>query len=183
MKTAGIVLLLAALPAAAQIAPRLGAPAAAVATDQSRIPLDIIRNLERGFDAKLESLRPEPMNVMGATRGLYLPGYGLVLTAELDLALTPTAGGLLRRVITPADVTAVHQKKLAQLPLLEKMMRDLMADSARQADTMPENERIVLAIRLWFQSYEDRSGLPSQLLMTADRKSAMAGQITEVATR
>ena len=139
MRTAGIVLLLAAWPAAAQFAARPGAPAAAaaVSTEQSRLSLDAIRNLERIFDAKIESVRSEPMNVMGATRGLYLPGYGLVLTAELDLTLTPTAGGLFRRVITPAETVAIHQKKLAQLPMLEQLMRDAVAASARQAEQDP----------------------------------------------
>jgi hypothetical protein len=178
MRTAGIVLLLAALPAAAQMAARpVTAPAP---SDPARISLDTVRGLERTFDAKLDSVQPQPVNVMGATRGLYLPGYGLVLTAELDLTLTPTAGGLLHRVITPADAAAIHQRKLAQLPVLQKLMRDMVAAAARQVDTMPDNERIVLSVRLWYQAYEDRSGLPSQLLMAADRKSAMSGQIMEV---
>ena len=190
MKTAALALLLAAWPAAAQIAVRPGAPpaaasaaaasAAAYLTDQSRLSLDVVRNLERDFDARLDAVRPEPINVMGATRGLYLPGYGLVLTAELDLTLTPTADGLLRRVITPADAAAIHQRKLAQLPVIERLMRDMVAASARQAGALPDNERIVMAVRLWYQSFEDRTGLPSQILMTADRKSALSGQIMEV---
>lgn len=193
MKTAALALLLAAWPAAAQIAVRPGAPpaaasaatasAAAYLTDQSRLSLDVVRNLERDFDARLDAVRPEPINVMGATRGLYLPGYGLVLTAELDLTLTPTAGGLLRRVITPADAAAIHQRKLAQLPVMERLMRDMLAASARQAGALPDNERIVMAVRLWYQSFEDRTGLPSQILMTADRKSALSGQIMEVQSR
>jgi hypothetical protein len=181
MRTAGIVLLLAALPAAAQVAAR---PVASVASiDQPPLSLDVVRNLERVFDAKLDSAQPQPINLMGATRGLYLPGYGLVFTAELDLTLTPTAGGLLHREITPADVAAIHQRKLAQLPVLQRLMRDMIAASARQAGTMPDNERIVVAVRLWCQAFEDRTGLPSQILMTADRKSAMSGQILEVATK
>ena len=146
---------------------------------------EISRAAETAFDAyaKLDSAQPQPINLMGATRGLYLPGYGLVFTAELDLTLTPTAGGLLHREITPADVAAIHQRKLAQLPVLQRLMRDMIAASARQAGTMPDNERIVVAVRLWCQAFEDRTGLPSQILMTADRKSAMSGQILEVATK
>jgi hypothetical protein len=181
MRIAGILMLLAALPAAAQVTAR---PAAAVASiDQPRLSLDVIRNLERAFDAKLESVRPEPMNVMGATRGLYLPGYGLVFTAELDLAITPTASGLFRREITPAEIAAIHVKKVAQLPVLQALMRDMVTASAQKADMLPDNERIVVVIRMWCQAYEDRTGLPSQVLMTADRKSALSGHIMEVSSR
>jgi hypothetical protein len=123
------------------------------------------------------------MNVMGATRGLYLPGYGLVLTAELDLTLTPAANGLFRRVFTPAETASIHQKKMDQVPVLERLMRDAVTAAARQADPVPENERIVLAVRLWYQGFEDRSGLPSQILMSADRKSAASGQIMEVQSK
>jgi len=206
MKTAGILLLLAAWPGNAQFAtPPGGAHAAApggahaaapggaqaaarpaggpASAEPPRIPLDAIRTLERAFDEKIASVRPEPMNVMGAARGLYLPGYGLVFTAELDLAMTPASGGLFHRVFSPAERTAIHDKKLAQLPILEQLMRDMLTASAQKADTMPDGERIVLAVRLWCQAFEDRTGLPSQILMAADRKSAISGHILEVATR
>ena len=48
---------------------------------------------------------------------------------------------------------------------------------------MPESERIVLAVRFWYQTWEDQTRLPSQILMTADRKSAMAGNIKEESSK
>jgi hypothetical protein len=190
MRIAGILLLLTALPGNAQFAaPPGGAQAAArpaasaAPIQQPGIPLDAIRTLERAFDAKIASVRPEPMNVMGAARGLYLPGYGLVFTAELDLAMTPAAGGLFRREFSAAERTAIHDKKLAQVPVLEQLMREMVAASAQKADTMPDSERVVLAVRIWCQAFEDRTGLPNQILMAADRKSAISGHILEVATR
>jgi len=180
MRSAGIWLLLAALPACAQIVKR---PAAAVASiDRPRFSLDVIYNLEDAFDAKLESSGPERMHVMGATRGLYLPGYGLVFTAELDLTFTPMPGGVVPRQITPEERITYHAKKLQQLPLLQHLMREMVTGSAQKLDPMPEGERIVLAIRLWYQGWEDQTQLPSQILMTADRKSAMAGHM-EVSTQ
>jgi hypothetical protein len=195
MKTAVIALLLAALPAAAQMAASPVAPSAqmpakppaftavAPAPDQYRFSLDTIRGLERTLDAKLGSIRPEPINLMGATRGLYLPGYGLVFTAELDLVQTPTAGGLFRREIKPTDVTSVHTRKLAQLPVLEQLLRDMVTAAAQKANPMPDNEHVVVAVRLWYQAFEDQTGLPSQIRMSADRKSAISGQIAEVTSK
>ena len=195
MKTAALALLLASLPAAAQMAARPVSPSAQMpakpplnsavvpAPDPSHFSLDSIRMIERTLDAKLGSIRTEPINLMGATRGLYLPGYGLVFTAELDLVQTPTAGGLFRREITPADVTSVHKRKVAQLPVLEQLMRDMVTAAAKNANPMPDNERVVVAVRLWYQAFEDTSGLPTQISMSADRKSAISGQIAEVTSK
>ncbi len=185
MKTAAFALLLSALPAAAQMAAKPPVTTAAIvsAPDQSRLSLDAIRNLERALDTKLTSIRPEAINLMGATRGLYLPGYGLVFTAELDLVQAPTAGGLFRREITPTDITSVHARKVAQLPVLEQLLRDMVTSAAQKANPMPDNERIVVAVRLWYQAYEDTTGLPSQIRMSADRKSAISGQIAEVISK
>jgi hypothetical protein len=107
----------------------------------------------------------------------------MVFTAEADLTLTPTAGGLFRREITAADRVSIHEKKLAQVPVLEQLMRDTLAAIAQKADAMPDNERIVVAVRLWYQGFEDQAGLPSQIRMTADRRSAIAGQIAEVISK
>ena len=40
-----------------------------------------------------------------------------------------------------------------------------------------EADQIVVAVRLWYQSWEDTTGLPSQIVMRADRRSAAAGTI------
>jgi len=150
----------AALPAAAQVAAR---PVAAVASiDQPPLSLDVVRNLERVFDAKLDSAQPQPINLMGATRGLYLPGYGLVFTAELDLTLTPTAGGRVAPRNHSRRRGRHSPEETGQLPVLQRLMRDMIAASARQAGTMPDNERIVVAVRLWCQAFEDRTGLPTR---------------------
>ena len=186
MRTAGFWLLLAALPACAQVAagPVAAKPAPTFASiGQPRFSLDVIHQLEDSFDARLDSAGTERMHVMGGTRGLYLPGYGLVFTAELDLTFTPMPGGLVRREITPADRTTYHTKKLQQLAVLQRLMREMVTASVQKVDPMPENERIVLAVRLMYQSWEDQTDLPRQILMTADRKSALAGQIAEVSTK
>ena len=114
---------------------------------------------------------------------MYIPGYGLVFTAELDLMVTPAAGGLLNRKFTPAETAGIHEKKLAQLPLLQQLMRDIVTSTAQKVDIIPDSEHVVFAVRLWYQAFEDQTRLPHQILMTADRKSAMAGQIMEVSSK
>jgi hypothetical protein len=191
MRTAGLWLLLAALPACAQIVKRPAAAqiaerpavAAVASINQAHFSLNVITYLEAYFDGKLQAAGPERMRMMGETRGVYLPGYGLVFTAEVDLAVTPIAGGIVRHEITPAEIVTFHQKKLEQLVVVSRLMREMLTVSAQKADLLPDNERIVVAVRLMYQSWEDQTHLPRQILMTADRKSAIAGQIREELTQ
>jgi hypothetical protein len=42
---------------------------------------------------------------------------------------------------------------------------------------LPPNEKVVVAVRLFYMDWEDKNGLPNQIVMTADRASAVAGKI------
>ena len=44
---------------------------------------------------------------------------------------------------------------------------------------IPDNQLVVVAVRLAYLNWEDTSGLPGQILMRADRRSALAGDIKE----
>ena len=91
MKYAALILV--ALPAFAQISTR-PTPAAAVPKTGAvsvkqfptpRIPLSSFVTLERTFDSKLAQMGAgaEPIDLLGATRGIYLEGYGVVFTTEM----------------------------------------------------------------------------------------------------
>jgi len=178
-----LILLAAALPAFAQMIAR--APAPTISPDQPHLSFDVISSLEKDFDAKLAATPAgkEPFDLVGSTRGLYMPGFGMILTAEVDLILTPGASALFNRVPAPEDRAQVHTRKLQQLQVLQKVMRNMMASSADRLDIIPDNERVVLAVRLLYRHWEDVTGLPRQIVMSADRKSAIAGQIKEEISR
>ena len=44
---------------------------------------------------------------------------------------------------------------------------------------IPDNQQIVLAVRLDYLRWEDTMGLPGLIVMRADRRSALADNITE----
>ena len=177
-----LLILAVALPAFAQFANQRPPAAAAISLDQPHLSFDLILRLEKDFDDKMGNLGgKQPLDVVGPTRGVYLPGYGMVLTAEVDLI--PTPGSLFNRTPAAEDRAQIHARKLQQLPVLEQLMRNMMMSSAQKLDIMPENERVVLAVRLWYRQWEDVSGLPQQVVMSADRKSAIAGQIKEETSR
>jgi hypothetical protein len=62
---------------------------------------------------------------------------------------------------------------------VQQMMREMVTTAAQKADMMPDTERVIVAFRFWYQPWEDQTRLPTQILMSADRKSGAAGQMKE----
>jgi hypothetical protein len=159
-----------AVPAAT--APTVGTPAAKV-----KIPVSTLYRIERSCDDKLTGIgEPRTVDLLGATRGVYLDGYGAVFTMEMNL-VTPPAIYPFHPQITPDEKVRQHQKKIERLPLLRKAMTEMMKAAAASLPAMPENQQVVLSVRLDNMGWEDTSGLPGMILMKADRKSALAGII------
>lgn len=188
MKTA--ILLLAATPAFAQIASRPTA-AASVPSNAApivkgdpkpaavRIPLSAFVNLERTFDGKIAALGGDnygPVDLLGATRGIYLDGYGAVFTTELGLVQTPTINPF-NSTITDAQKTRVHSAKVTRLPALRKATVEAVQAMAAALTQVPDTQQIILAVRLDYASWENTSGLPGLIVAKADRRSALAGKI------
>jgi hypothetical protein len=75
----------------------------------------------------------------------------------------------------------VHQQKVARLPLLKQAMADMMKNSALTLIQIPDNQQIVVAVRLLYLPWEDTTDLPAQVMLSATRGEALKGQIkTEV---
>jgi hypothetical protein len=111
-----------------------------------------------------------PVDVLGLPRGLYLPGYGAVFTAELNLA---RAGNItpFRPRVTPEEVVQIREAKLKKLPALRDMMRQMLVDSAMSLDRVPATEQVVIGFVLAHHSWEDRKGLPQVITMHAPRQA------------
>jgi hypothetical protein len=181
MKPAALLLVLTCAPLASQTpATRAGIAAAPIAV--TRIPSGMLAGLEKGFDGRLAALDPmDPIDMLGGTRGLYLTGYGAVFTTELSLIVTPGLFPIATSRYTPEFKAAVRQRKLARLPKLEEAMKEMVKMTALTLAPMPDDQKIVLAIRLRYLPEEDTSGLPAQIVMSADKKSAQLGDIkTEI---
>ena len=187
MKSAAVLLVLSLAPAWAQL-PRppavasAAAPAAAPAavvtpTEKSRLPRQTLADVERHLDTKLASLggANDPMDLLGDARGIYLDGYGAVFTAEVSLIVTPGINPFHTEFTAP-EKEKVHQRKIDRLPLLRQAMRDMWRDSATTLAAMPDNQQVVIAVRLLYLPWEDTHGLPAQIVMKGDRRAA-AGSV------
>ena len=169
----------AAAPAVASAAAPAPAPRASVTpTEKSRVPRQALSDLERRMNTKLASLGGDndPIDLLGAARGIYLDGYGVVLTAEASLIVAPGLSPFHQEVTQP-EKEKVHQRKLDRLPMLRQVMRDMWRDSATTLAAMPDNQQVVIAVRLLYLPWEDTHGLPAQIVMKGDRRAAATGAI------
>jgi hypothetical protein len=172
----------AAAPSAARAAAPPAAPAAAPSatvtpTEKLRVPRQTLTDVERHFDTKLASVggANDPIDLLGAARGIYLDGYGVVLTAEASLIVTPGLNPF-RPAMTEPEKEKIRQRKLDRLSTLKQVMRDVWRDSATTLTSIPDNQQVVVAVRLLYLPWEDTRGLPGEIVMKGDRRTALAGE-------
>jgi hypothetical protein len=152
-------------------------PATPLGGSRGGVTRQSLKTLEDGFNVKLANFNPgEAVYMLGATRGVYLQGYGVVFSTELDLIQSPTTNPWHTKILAE-EVTATHNRKLKQFPLLREAMKNQLATCAKGMEGMSPSDQMVMVVRLDYQPWEDRAGLPDQILLRADRKSAMAGDI------
>ncbi|HLM99936.1 MAG TPA: hypothetical protein VK335_11665 [Bryobacteraceae bacterium] len=158
--------------------PSLLLTAAAVAIAAvPRVSRDALHAMEISFDKRiLTPSADDPFELLGNTRGVYLEGYGAVFTAEVNLLLSANISPF--QPTMPKDyVVKLRQRKLQRVSLLKKSMQEEMLAMASLLDNVPANERIALGVRLLYHPWEDTAGLPSQILMQAERQKLVDVQL------
>ena len=148
---------------------------------QFKIAPQTFRDLERRFDAQLEGLVQDPnapVDVLGPTRGIYIDNFGVVFTAEVSLVKTPELTPFLKE-ISKSMADRIHQQRVDRLPLLETAMQDMLHSMARTFLQIPNDQQVVLAVRLLYGSWENTAGMPAQIMLRATRAGVQVGEITE----
>jgi hypothetical protein len=158
--------------------PAATSPAAVIPTEKPRVSRQTLSELERDFDTKLATTggASDPIDLMGATRGIYLDGYGVVFTTEVSLIITPNVNPF-HLQMTDAEKEKVHQRKVARLPMLRQLMREVWRDSAAALISIPENQQVVISVRLLYLRWEDTRDLPGEIVMKGARRAALTGAI------
>jgi len=160
MKPAGLIVFL------------LAAVALASEPAKPRVARASLAPLESSFDVRIARAgQNDPFDLLGNTRAVYLDGYGVVFTTELNLVVIPITP--FRPQITKEDAEKIHQRKLAKLQELKELMRGMLVASAGALSALPPDERVVVAVTLFYFSWEDTTGLPSQIVMQAPRSALL----------
>jgi len=132
--------------------------------------------MERSFDQRLQRFDlNDPIDLLGSTRGVYLADYGAVFTAEVNLVASAVVTPF-RPAPSREEAEKLRQKKAARLAQLEKNMREMMLNLASALEGVPPQEHIALGVSVFYFSWENRAGLPSQVLMRAKRQTLLDAQ-------
>jgi hypothetical protein len=149
--------------------------AAVSAAEKPFLSFSVMSDLEEQLDARINAAGgADPMVLLGPARALYLLGYGAVVTQEVSLVNTPTESPF-RGKITPVEAVQVHQRKVARLPLIRQVMREMWTSTASTLNMVPGNEQIVIAVRMLYKPWEDTKGLPGQMVLRGSRGAGLAG--------
>lgn len=142
---------------------------------------DTLAALEARFDQRIETYDiNDPFYLLGNTRGVYLEDFGAVFTSELNLVAAAVVTPF-RPEFTAEQKEQLRVKKQQRLADLKKLMRDMMVDSALALQTVPPQQQIVVGVSLFYYSWENRTGLPSQVIMRAERQKMLdleAGRVS-----
>src|SRR5580700_1253491 len=126
----------------------------AMAGDSPRVSRQLIVSMEKRLDERISRLWDDnPLSVLGATRGIYLEGYGTVFTAEVNPAVQPLT--LMNPILTPQDKIKFQKKKLERIPQLKKALVQALADTATSLDPEPANEQVFIAVTITRYQWED----------------------------
>ena len=142
-----------------------------------RVSRNNLAGLETMADQKLIALEVnKPGKLLGATRGVYLDGYGAVFTTEVDL-IAFAAPNPFRPAYNRAEVAKLKLRSRAVLNFEAAnagIARTHGSGSGRSAD---KNEQIAIAVTIPYWPWEESTGMPRQILMQAT-KSALQNPAT-----
>ena len=180
-----LALLLALAPLLAQTARPVSTAAhvtGAVDNAPARVSLSSLATLSRGFDRDFQmKTLADPIDVLGATRGIYLEGFGTVFTTELDLIRTPQLSPFRTTGFSDEEKAKIRQRKQAHIADVKRLMNAMLQSAARQLVGMPEDQQIVVAVQFLYLPYEDTAGLPGQMIVKATRRAILSGAPIEPA--
>ena len=140
--------------------------------ERPRVLRNAIAASERILDKRFAGLFgvDDPFAVQGVPRGVYIESYGAVFTVEVNLL---QAAGIspFRQTVSKEEIARVHQRKAERIPQLKAKMQSILIDTAAGLDPVPANDHVALGVSLFYAHWEDTSGLPLQIVMSAPRKA------------
>jgi hypothetical protein len=140
--------------------------------DAPRVARPLLRTLERGLDERISRLWPDnPVALTGAARGVYLEGYGVVFTTEINTASEGIS--LMHTSLTPQEKEHVHRQKIDRVPELKKALKDALVESAAALDAVPLDEQILIEADLDRYGWEAAGGYPAEILLQSTRRKLL----------
>jgi hypothetical protein len=149
--------------------------------DSPKVNRGMIEAMQHSLDSKLSGLWPQdPAEVLGLSQGTYIQGYGAIFLGEVNLA--PAAGiSPFHPTVSAEEIRRTHEKKMQRMAAIRTAMRAILVDSARSLDSLPADEQVAVGLSLFYWKWENRDGLPAQIVMHAPRKALLQSASAEQA--
>lgn len=165
------------LRALAVVALLSGLALAEAPEESLRLDFGAVRRSERTIDGRIDRYNTEsPMEVIGATRGVYLAGTGLLFSIEVSLSPAVGISPFFTRM-PPGEVEKIHAAKLGRVPVLRQLLLTMLPEMAKAHPDVPANEEIVMGATMFYFPYENLEGLPAQMVVRAK-----AGELRKLKT-
>lgn len=150
--------------------------------DNPKVTRAMIEAMQHSLDGKLAALWPQdPAEVLGLSQGAYVQGYGAIFMGEVNVA--PAAGiSPFHPSVSADEVRRTHEKKLQRMAAIRTAMRAMLVDSARSLDSLPSDEQVAVGLSLFYWKWENRDGLPAQIVMHAPRKMLLQSGASDQAS-
>jgi hypothetical protein len=135
-----------------------------------------IKIAERSIDGRFKDISgSDPMGLIGFTRGGYLNDFGTVFSFEV--MLVPVANVTpFRPKYTDEEKKKLNIRKRQRLEDLEMKAQDILVAEGCKLEAVPASQKVALVISLFHFAWEDRSNLPSQLVMQTTRQNLLDRQ-------
>jgi hypothetical protein len=143
---------------------------AATASESPRVTRSTLISSEENLDNRIRQLwNDNPYALSGPTRGVYLDGYGVVFTVEVNLAMGPVIH-MFHPTATPAEIAAHRAKKMQRLPEFRRALEAALVNVAATLDAVPDDGQVVLVAILAKYPWEDITGMPQQIMVQGQKK-------------
>jgi hypothetical protein len=142
----------------------------AAGTSGSHVSRASLKAMESSIDQRIKGLWDEAfLPLIGATRAVYLDGYGVVFTAEVSPI--PSMTSMMHPTVAKEEAVKAHKTRIERVAQLKQAMRLAVADAAASLDPVPADEQITMVVFLAYNPWEDVSGTPAQLTVQGKKKA------------
>jgi hypothetical protein len=159
------VAVLAAGPGSTLLAAQTAAPAGGP-------PRAEVKAVERLCDKAIENYGIDTIDQITLTHALYIEGYGVLISFEVNLSpVSPLVG--LTGGLSKAQKERIRDNKLKRLPQFRQFLEGLLLEAVKPLEHLAPEERLLVNVVLDYSPYENSEGLPESISITAKKKDLL----------
>jgi hypothetical protein len=159
-RTACLFLALAGLAGAQTAAPAAAPPRAEV------------KAVERLCDKAIENYAIDTIEQITHARALYIEGYGVVISFEVNLARVSPLVGFVGGLSKPQK-DRIRAIKLKRVPEFREFLEGLLVQAVQPLEHLSPEESLLVSVNFDYASFEDTDGLPDAISLAAKKKDLL----------